>query len=56
MKKYRCQGIVPDCHVTFGGEDDQIEAMAVQHVERDHGFTALTEEHHRQIRSNIIAD
>ena len=56
MKKYRCEGIVPDCHVTFGGEDDKIEELALQHVQRDHGLSEVGDEQRRQIRSNILVD
>ena len=53
MKTYRCDGLVPDCHVTFAGDDDQIQDMAVTHAQRDHGLTDISDEHLAQIRANI---
>ncbi|HLL08448.1 MAG TPA: DUF1059 domain-containing protein [Nocardioidaceae bacterium] len=53
MKTYRCDGLVPNCRVTFAGDDDQIQDMAVKHAQRDHGFTDITDAHLAQIRANI---
>ena len=53
MKTYRCDGIVPDCHVTFAGSEEQIEQMSVQHAQRDHGMTQISAEQLAQIRANI---
>lgn len=51
MKQFACGDVVPGCHRTFHGTEDQVLQAVAVHARDDHGLSSIPDALVRQVRA-----